>query len=178
MCMVVLPNGGKGDARAASPTAAALDPPWPSSVVNRKVVDQNGDPYPLKIMSSWGMAMRLTDAEITEALEGLHAQGFNAVNIACCGGVKVQADWDRVQYENAAGDDFWTGAPFASSLGPAWSSTDRVVSEAERLGMTVVMSFFVSYGTSGIGPDIEASSNAQMRTAGQNVAKRYLDAPN
>jgi Protein of unknown function (DUF4038)/Fibronectin type III domain/Putative collagen-binding domain of a collagenase len=178
MWTVVLPHGGTVDARNASPAAAALDPPWPSSVAHRKVLDQNGDPYPLKIMSSWGMAMRLTDGEITQALEGLKAQGFNAVNIACCGGVDVQADWDSVQYENAAGDRFWTGTPFASSLGPAWSSTDWVVSEAQRLGMTVVMAFFVSYGTSGIGPDVNAVTNAQMRTTGQNIANRYLDAPN
>lgn len=146
--------------------------------VNRKVLDQNGDVYPMYVMSSWGMAMRLSNADITTALEGIHAKGFNVANISVGGGVNVQSDWNSVQYKNQAGSNYWSGTPWASSLGSAWSSVDWCRSECERLGMTMMMSFFVSFGTSGIGPDIEAVTNVQMRAAGVAIATRYLTAPN
>src|SRR5262245_14750864 len=80
----------------AATTAAAVGADgvrWPVGVAGRRVVDQFGVPFPLKIMSAWGMAQRLSNPEITAALEGLRAQGFNAVNVAGVGGVNVQADW-------------------------------------------------------------------------------------
>ena len=141
----------------------------------RRIVDQLGDPYLMKIFSSWGMAQNLTDAEITEALEGVAPRGFNAVNIAP-NGVRVQDEW--VKYENVAGENFFTGSPFASSLGPAWATMDHIVAEAQRLGITVVFSFFVSYGESGIGPELTAASDANAYDYGVAVASRYRDAPN
>jgi len=108
-------------------------------------------------------------------LEALAGRGFNAVNVAV-NGVGVQADWAK--YVNAAGDGFFTGRPFASSLGAGWSSVDRVVAEARRLGMVVLLSFFVSYGDSGIGPDLSAVSDADAYGYGVAVASRYRDAPN
>ena len=60
-----------GAADTPNPTASATsDPRWPSSIAGRKILDQYGNVYVLKIFSSWGMAQNLTDAEITEALEG------------------------------------------------------------------------------------------------------------
>jgi hypothetical protein len=148
---------------------------WPTIVSQRKILDQFGDPYLMRIFSSWGMAQNLTNSEITDALEALEARGFNAVNVAP-NGVGIQADW--VKYENVAGKDFFTGMPFATSLGPAWATMDHIISEAQRLGMTVLFSFFVSYGTSGIGPDLTAVSNENAYHYGVAVASRYLTAPN
>ena len=140
---------------------------WASGVSGRRVVDQFGDPYLLKVFSSWGMAQNLTDAEITRGLEALAGRGFNAVNVAV-NGVGVQADWAK--YVNVAGDGFFTGRPFASPLGAGWSSVDRVVAEAQRLGMMVLLSFFVSYGDSGIGPDLSAVSDSDAYGYGVAVA--------
>jgi hypothetical protein len=148
---------------------------WPTTVSERKVLDQFGDTYLMRVFASWGMAQNLTNSEITDALEALEARGFNAVNVAP-NGVGIQADW--VKYENVAGQDFFTGTPFASSLGPAWTTMDHIISEAQRLGMTVLFSFFVSYGTSGIGPDLTAASNKNAYDYGVAVASRYLTAPN
>ena len=53
-----------------------------SAVSGRRVVDQFGDPYLMKVFSSWGMSQNLTNAEITEALEAVAERGFNAVNVA------------------------------------------------------------------------------------------------
>ena len=44
---------------------------WPTTVSGRKVLDQSGDTYLMKVFSSWGMAQNLTDAEITQALEAV-----------------------------------------------------------------------------------------------------------
>ncbi len=148
---------------------------WPTIVSGRKVLDQFGDTYLMKVFSSWGMAQNLTNSEITDALEALKARGFNAVNVAP-NGVGIQADW--VKYENVAGDRFFAGTPFASSLGPAWVTMDHIISEAQRLGITVLFSFFVSYGESGIGPDLTSASDTEAYDYGVAVASRYRSAPN
>ena len=141
----------------------------------RRIVDQAGNPYLMKVFSSWGMAQNLTNAEITTALEGVAKRGFNAVNVAP-NGVGIQDDW--VKYENISGQNFFEGAPFASPLGPAWATMDHLVAEAQRLGITVLFSFFVSYGDSGIGPELTAASDKNAYDYGVAVASRYRDAPN
>lgn len=153
---------------------------WPVSVdsTNRKLLDQAGDVYVMKGLSSWGMAMRLTHSEITTELEGWAALGFNTMNISIGGGVNSQDSWNTVQYKNAVGDNYWAGAPWNSALGPAWATVDHCQAECERLGMTMMMSFFLSYGATGIVADIIASTDSAMRTIGQTIATRYIDAPN
>src|SRR5262245_38801313 len=128
---VAVGAGGSGGGRAV----AADGVRWPVGVAGRRVVDQFGVPFPLKIMSAWGMAQRLSNPEITAALEGLRAQGFNAVNVAGVGGVNVQADWTPGQYKNRAGAGFFSGAAFQSPLGPGMATVDWIQSEAQRLGM-------------------------------------------
>jgi hypothetical protein len=152
---------------------------WPTSVdtTNRKLLDQNGDVWLCKTFSSWGMGQGLTDAEIVTAFDLLDGSGLNALTVAPCG-VNIQADWTAGQYKNAAGDNYFTGAAFQSSLGPAWSTMDLIIDEAYQRGYTILWSLFISYGTSGTGPAMEAATNAQMRTFGQNVATRYLAYPN
>src|SRR5881394_1555535 len=55
---------------------------YPVGVANRRFVDQNGKVYLLKTMSSWAIAQNCTDAEITQASEGLKALDFNAVTVS------------------------------------------------------------------------------------------------
>ena len=100
--------------------------------------DQNGKVYLLKTMSSWAMSQNSTDAEITQALEGLKALNFNAVTVSPFGVHMNDSFGDR--YKNKAGQHFFTDAPYASSFGPAWSSMDWIMSEATRLQLTVVFS--------------------------------------
>ena len=53
---------------------------WPASVSadNRRFLDQKGNVYLLKMMSSWAMAQNCTNAEITSgALEGLKAASIS-----------------------------------------------------------------------------------------------------
>jgi len=144
-------------------------------VSGRRVVDQVGDPYLMKVFSSWGMAQNLSNSEITQALEAVAARGFNAVAVAP-NGVGIQADWAK--YRNAAGQNFFTAQPFASMLGPAWATMDHIVSEAQRLGITVLFSFFVSFVESGIGPDLSAVNDQNAYDYGVAVASRYRNAPN
>ena len=128
--------------RAAS-TATAAAPPYPASVENRKILDQNGDVYLMRTFSSWGMAQQLTPAEITTALEAVAANGFNAVTVWIGGGADFGSGWN--QYTNANGDGFWTGTPWASGLGEGWSSVDWIVQESARHGLTVNLSFCESW---------------------------------
>src|SRR5689334_11358127 len=46
---------------------------YPVSTANRRFIDQTGKIYLLKTMSSWAMSQNCSDAEITQALEGLKA---------------------------------------------------------------------------------------------------------
>jgi hypothetical protein len=143
---------------------------YPVGVANRRFVDQNGEVYLLKTMSSWAMSQNCTDGEITQALEGLKALDFNGVTVSPFGVHMNESFGDR--YRNKAGQNFFTGKPYASSLGPAWSSMDWVMREATRLQMTVVFSLFMSWKDTGTVPElIAAGTNAYG--FGKELATRY-----
>src|SRR6185503_18268407 len=149
---------------------------YPASTSKRRFIDQHGKVYPLKAMSSWAMSQNCTDAEITEALEGLKVLDFNAVTVSPFGVHMNDSFGDR--YKNKAGQSYFTGAPYASSLGPAWSSMDWIVREATRLQMTVVFSFFMSWGDTGTALDLAAAGAANAYNFGKAVALRYARYPN
>ena len=78
---------------------------WPASVSadNRRFLDQKGNVYLLKTMSSWAMAQNCTNAEITNALEGLKSLGFNAVTVSPFGVHMEQRQlWRQVQEQGWA----------------------------------------------------------------------------
>src|ERR1044071_9448963 len=107
---------------------------YPVGVEGRRFVDQNGKVFLLKTMSSWAMSQNCSDGEITQALEGLKALHFSAVTVSPFGVHMNDSFGDR--YRNKAGLPFFDGKPYASSLGPAWSSMNWVMREATRLKMT------------------------------------------
>lgn len=153
--------------------------PVPVGVSNHKFVDQNDDPIMLPIFSSWAMAMRLSTADITWAIDSLADRGFRGVTFGFCGGVAAGSeDFAAVQYEDRDGNDFFTGTPFQSSLGAAFAKTDWIVQECARREMIAVFALFCSFGDSGVIEELEAATNAQMRTFGQNVGARYDGYPN
>ena len=124
----------------------------------------------MRTFSSWGMAQQLAPAEITTALEGVAANGFNAVTVWIGGGsTSARAG---TEYTNANGDGFWTGTPWASGLGEGWSSVDWIVQETARLGLTANLSF-----CGGCGFDWESVTDADMYDAGVAIATRYLAYP-
>jgi hypothetical protein len=143
---------------------------------NRRFLDQTGKVYLLKTMSSWAMSQNCSDAEITQALEGLKALRFNAVTVSPFGVCMNSSFGDR--YRNKAGQSFFTGKPHASSLGPAWSSMDWVMREATRLEMTVVFSFFLSWKDTGTVPDMIAGGTTNAYEFGKAVAARYASYSN
>jgi hypothetical protein len=149
---------------------------YPVRTTNRRFIDQTGKVYLLKTMSSWAMSQNCSDAEITQALEGLKALGFNAVTVSPFGVHMNESFGDR--YRNKAGQSFFTGKPHASSLGPAWSSMDWVMREATRLEMTIVFSFFLSWGNTGTVPDLVAGGTTNAYNFGKAVATRYASYPN
>jgi uncharacterized protein DUF4038/collagenase-like protein with putative collagen-binding domain len=149
---------------------------YPVGTANRRFVDQTGKVYLLKTMSSWAMSQNCSDAEITQALEGLKALRFNAVTVSPFGVHMNDSFGDR--YKNKAGQSFFTGKPHASSLGPAWSSMDWVMREATRLEMTVVFSFFLSWKDTGTVPDLVAGGTTNAYNFGKAVATRYASYPN
>jgi hypothetical protein len=132
--------------------------------------------YLLKAMSSWAMAQNCTDAEITGALEGLKALGFNAVTVSPFGVHMNGSFGDR--YRNRAGQRFFADAPYASPFGPAWSSMDWIVSEATRLELTVVLSLFMSWGDTGTAPDLARAGAENAYDFGKSLATRYAGSRN
>jgi hypothetical protein len=149
---------------------------WPSTIANRKILDQHGDVYLMRTFASWAMAMNLTDDEITEALQGVASRGFNAVTVWAGGGYDLGQGWHR--YTTATHGDWWQGKPWASDLGPGWAAMDRVVSEAQRLGLTVNFSFCGGNGSTGARADWEAATDQNMYDVGVAVATRYQAYPN
>ncbi len=82
----ILGNGGAAADHTSVHLSVGATPTfaWPASVSagNRRFLDQKGHVYLLKTISSWAMAQNCTNDEITSALEGLKALGFNAVTVS------------------------------------------------------------------------------------------------
>jgi uncharacterized protein DUF4038/collagenase-like protein with putative collagen-binding domain len=160
----------------STPSNTAVGFPYPVAKSSRRFVDQSGNVYLLKMMASWAMAQRCSNAAITSALEGLKLLGFNAVTVAPFGVHLNDSFGDR--YGNESGQRFFTGAPFASAFGPAWSSMDWVVEEATRLQMTVVLSLFLSWGDTGTTPALISAGSTNSYNYGKTLAERYAQYPN
>ncbi|MGO4684106.1 apiosidase-like domain-containing protein [Hyphomicrobium sp. 2TAF46] len=162
--------------KSLAPAGVDMGFAYPVATSNRRFVDQSGNVYLLKMMSSWAMAQRCSNATITSALEGLNSLGFNAVAVAPFGVHLNESFGDR--YRNGSGESFFAGAPYASPFGPAWSSMDWIVQEATRLRMTVVFSLFLSWGDSGTTPDLVSVGPADAYNFGKTLALRYAQYPN
>jgi len=153
---------------------------YPASISGRKLLDQNGNVYLAKVFSSWSLASHLSNANITVALEDVAENHFNGVSV-WCGGTEDRGTtgWDK--YTNLAAQNFWTGTPWASSLGAAWASVDWVVQECARLGLVLHFSFCHGWGSPtpyGCAPDWNAVTNTNMHDAGVAIATRYAAYPN
>jgi hypothetical protein len=159
-----------------SAAGATIGFAYPIAAANRRFVDQNGNVYLLRAMSSWALAQRCPNTAITSALESLKSLGFNAVTVAPFG---IHLNWsfgDR--YANGFGQTFFTGAPYASAFGPAWSSMDWIVEEATRLQMTIVFSLFVSFGDTGTARELISAGSTNAYDYGKMLALRYAQYPN
>jgi hypothetical protein len=169
-------RGPRIDQQQTGVKSRAVDFPYPISTANRRFIDQAGKIYLLKTMSSWAMAQNCSDAEITQALEGLKTLGFNAATVSPFGVHMNDSFGER--YKNKAGQHFFEGKPYASALGPGWSSMDWVMREATRLEMTVVFSFFMSWGDTGTVPDLVAAETTNAYNFGKDVGMRYASYSN
>jgi hypothetical protein len=151
----------------------AVSFPVPTSLdgTNRKILDQTGNVLIMRTFQSWSMPANLSNANITTALQDVAAIGFNAVTIMLASPYHLDASWH--QYTNNAGQSYWTGTPWASTLGAAWASEDWVASECLRLGLILNMSFYGGNGSSAARGDWNAVTNAQMQTTGAAIATRY-----
>ena len=163
-------------AQTMTAVGVAFNGVYPASVSGREILDQNGNPYPVQGVAVWTATQNLTDANITTMLEGVAAQGLNSVMMAPCGLLWNDPAGTAAanRYENYAGDPFFTGTAFASSLGSAWSSVDHFMDEAARLGLTVWFCWYAgNLSTYGQSDEWSAATNAQVRTVGSDVATRY-----
>ncbi len=167
---------GRSSAQGSPGTTSTFAWPVRVSTEKRRFLDQNGNVYLLKTMSSWAMAQNCTNAEITSALEGLRGLGFNAVTVSPFGVHMNDSFGDR--YQNRARQRFFTGAPYASSFGPAWSTMDWIMSEATRLQMTVVLSLFLSMDNTGTTPDLARAATTDAYAFGRTLESRYARYPN
>ena len=158
-----------------APPPATTGVHYPARISGPKILDQDGRVYLMRTFSSWAMAQQLSNAEITTALQGIAANGFNAVTVWVGGGYDLGSGWNR--YTNHKGDRFWTGTPWASGLGPGWSSVDWILRETARLGLAANLSFSGGWDTTGAGDDWESVTDANMYAAGVAIANRYRAYP-
>lgn len=146
---------------------------YPTSISGRKVLDQDGYPYLMKTMAAWSMGQNLFNADITTELEKIAARGFNAVTVHVGGGYDLTGSWAHV-YTNSSSAAFWTGTPWASSLGSGWSTFDHIADETARLDLVLNLSLPAAFGSTGAAPDWGAVTNTNMYNAGVAIATRYL----
>ena len=102
-------------------------------------------------MSSWAMAQNCTNAEITSALEGLKALGFNAVTVSPFG-VQMNESLATGTRQGRT-KNYLPVLRMLDRLAQHGLSMDWIMSEATRLHMTVVFSLFMSWGDTGTALD-------------------------
>ena len=106
-----------GTAGDATPTVGR----FPATVLGRNILDQNGGVYLMRTFSSWAMAQQLSDAEITQALEDVAGNRFNAVTVWIGGGFNNGAV-ERVhqrEWRRRSGPV----PPYQSRLGSGWATS-------------------------------------------------------
>lgn len=168
---------------APTPSPPAT-PAWPTTISNRRIYDQYGNPYPIKCNASWGMSQNLSDTDIDYFLTQISNAGFNCFTIIPCGystgTSNVGVSWDR--YHDYAGNNFFSGTPFQSSLSTGWLRMDRIMSTAASLGLTAMFSvtytgFDSGSWVQGCKTELAAAYTASPTNTfnyGAAVATRYL----
>ena len=100
----------------------------------RHLVDQRGTPFFYQADTAWLLFNKLTEAEAAEYLAVRRSQGFNAVQVSLAG---------VAGRTNLAGELPFLGTPpeqdFAQPNEKFFTHVDRVVAEAQRLGMLLAI---------------------------------------
>ena len=174
-----------GAAASTSPLVLAAwaygpTPPmaYPATRSGRKWLDQNGDVYTLNCHPLWAMPQNGSDADIATILAEVADANFNAVKVMLFG---YRVNGDFVPFQNDAGDPVFTGTAYQSSLGSAWDTMDAILDAATVNGLTVVMSLYSCFGSTGPAAEIISAHTANSNNLydfGVAVATRYDSYPN
>lgn len=170
-------------AQTSSATALNYTGLWPTSVdgTNKRLLDQNGDPWIGVGDTSWSMVGQIGTSDITTYFDGIDAAGFNLTLFSA---PEPYFTDNTPDYRNAAGDDPFTGTPFQSDINDAyWDVVDHAVESALARGITCLITpqYLGFNDTEGWRDTITTAYNANpthLTTYGQQIAARYKRYPN
>ena len=148
------------------------------SANSRYLLDQHGAPWFGVGDTAWSMSAQLTTSDITLYLEDRAEKG---VNLVLLNAPEPHFTSQTPDDANVSGQQPFTGTAFQSTLNEAyWTVVDHAVSEAQRLGITLMITpaYLGVDNTEGWGGEVTAASNAQMTTYGNTLAARYASFPN
>jgi hypothetical protein len=149
---------------------------FPTAISGIRFLDQLGDPWIGVGDTGWSAFNSLNLADTKFYLDHIAALGVNTT-------IQMTPDpvYSSHSPNNQAGQSAWTGAPFQSSLNPAfWDDVATKMAYAQSLGITVLY-FPAFYGFSdaeGWGAQFRAASTTQLQTYGADVATRLQSYPN
>ena len=144
---------------------------------NKRLLDQNGDPWFGVGDTAWSLIGELTPTEIEFYLDEIAAFGVNFVLVNAP--EHFFATNGTANYNN---DEPFTGTAFQSSINDVyWQVLDDALDYALSLGITMLICpQYLGYAGTEEGWDTEiaAASNAQCTAYGEALAARYAKYPN
>lgn len=132
----------------------------------RYLVDQTGNPWPMKMTSPWGWVAHYNLSEWTAYFENIAAKGFNAtlfeVIATANGGGGVNDDG-----RNYAGQLPFTGGNITQLNSTYWNHIVAIVDAANAVGITPILSVIDGWA---LDPIFTGKSQADCQSYGNQVA--------
>lgn len=171
---------GSGTLSASVIVAGAFTYGAAVSASGRYLVDQNGNPWALRMISPWALMAWFTQSECISYMSSVAALGFNSVGInlvlnAAAGGGHTNAD-----LKNKAGQSPFVSGDITNLTSTYWATVDAIVDAANAVGITpVLLPFGHSTGDNGGGagvnsfPAFAGKTTTDCQAYGALIGARY-----
>jgi hypothetical protein len=171
---------------AITASAGAVDWPLRINATGKYLEDQSGVPFLLIGDAGWGLAVRLSQADIVTYLNDRQSKGINAIEVrlidhAFCPTCPTNINGDPPFCKNPTGACTGVHNPWTNRNEAYWTNVDYIIDQAKARGM-VILGFpaYLGYscGSEGWCADMQAQTNADMTNYGQWIGDRYKDKGN
>jgi parallel beta-helix repeat protein len=158
---------------SASPARAPVT--FPVAASGRSLVDARGRAWFAVGDAPWSLVGQLTDDEITGYLEDRATKGFRLVMFSA-----PEMHYADNAPRTISGDAPFVGTAFQSALNePYWARVDHAIQEAERLGLTVLLTpAYLGCCDDGVLPELTEADDKDAYDYGFALGQRYRHRPN
>jgi hypothetical protein len=148
---------------------------FPVAASGRSLVDARGRAWFAVGDAPWSLVGQLTDDEITGYLEDRATKGFRLVMFSA-----PEMHYADNAPRTISGDAPFVGTAFQSALNePYWARVDHAIQEAERLGLTVLLTpAYLGCCDDGVLPELTEADDKDAYDYGFALGQRYRHRPN